>query len=75
MTEGDLPKKMAVLMGGPGSEREVSLATGQGISKALRLLGADVVDVDVRDATFELPRDVEFALHRRRSQREPAGFQ
>ena len=35
MTKGDLPKKIAVLMGGPGSEREVSLATGAGVSKAL----------------------------------------
>jgi D-alanine-D-alanine ligase-like ATP-grasp enzyme len=27
-----LPKKIAVLMGGPGSERDVSLATGRGVS-------------------------------------------
>jgi D-alanine-D-alanine ligase len=58
----NLPRKLAVLMGGPSAEREVSLATGRGISKALRSLGADVVDVDVRDAKFELPRDVEFAF-------------
>lgn len=57
-----IPKKIAVLMGGPSAEREVSLATGRGISKALRSLGADVVDVDVRNARFELPRDVEFAF-------------
>jgi D-alanine-D-alanine ligase len=57
-----IPKKIAVLMGGPSLEREVSLATGRGISKALRSLGADVVDVDVREAKFELPRDVEFAF-------------
>jgi D-alanine-D-alanine ligase len=49
-------------MGGPSAEREVSLATGRGISKALRSLGADVVDVDVRNAKFELPSDVEFAF-------------
>jgi D-alanine-D-alanine ligase len=57
-----IPKKIAVLMGGPSAEREVSLATGRGISKALRSLGADVVDVDVRNAKFELPSDVEFAF-------------
>jgi D-alanine-D-alanine ligase len=57
-----IPKKIAVLMGGPSAEREVSLATGRGISKALRSLDVDVVDVDVRDAKFELPRDVEFAF-------------
>jgi D-alanine-D-alanine ligase len=57
-----LPKKIAVLMGGPGSERDVSLATGRGISKALRSLGAEVVDVDVRDENFELPDDVDLAF-------------
>jgi D-alanine-D-alanine ligase len=62
MTKNDLPKKIAVLMGGPGSERDVSLATGQGISKALRSLGADVVEVDVRGENFELPKDVELAF-------------
>src|SRR5256885_547712 len=31
-----LPKKIAVLMGGPGSERAVSLATGAGVVKAPR---------------------------------------
>jgi D-alanine-D-alanine ligase len=58
-----IPKKIAVLMGGPGSERDVSLATGRGIAKALRSLGADVVDVDVRDAKFELPDDVDLAFN------------
>ena len=56
MKTEDLPKKIAVLMGGPGSERDVSLATGRGVSKALRSLGADVVDVDVRDEDFQLPK-------------------
>ncbi len=58
----NLPKKIAVLMGGPGSERDVSLATGRGVSKALRSLGAEVVDVDVRDEKFVLPKDVDFAF-------------
>jgi D-alanine-D-alanine ligase len=58
----ELPKKIAVLMGGPGSERDVSLATGRGVSKALRSLGADVVDVDVRDENFALPKDVDLAF-------------
>ena len=58
----DLPKKIAVLMGGPSSERDVSLATGRGISKALRSLGADVIEVDVRDETFQLPPDVDLAF-------------
>jgi len=58
----NLPKKIAVLMGGPGSEREVSLATGRGVSKALRSLGAEVVEVDVRAEDFQLPDDVELAF-------------
>src|SRR5881392_2033163 len=62
MKQKDLPKKIAVLMGGPGSERDVSLATGRGVSKALRSLGADIVDVDVRDENFLLPEDVDLAF-------------
>jgi hypothetical protein len=38
-------------MGGPGSERDVSLATGRGVAKALRSLGAAVTEVDVRGRT------------------------
>src|ERR1700692_345646 len=62
MTTKDLPNKIAVLMGGPGSERDVSLATGRGVSKALRSLGAEVMDVDVRDEKFPMPDDVELAF-------------
>jgi D-alanine-D-alanine ligase len=61
-TRQNFPKKIAVLMGGPGSERDVSLATGRGVSKALRSLGAEVVDVDVRDEKFTLPKDVDLAF-------------
>ena len=59
----ELPKKIAVLMGGPGSEREVSLATGRGVSNALRSLGADVVEIDVRNEQFQLPDDIELAFN------------
>ncbi len=62
MTPRDLPKKVAVLMGGPSSERDVSLATGRGISKALLSLGTEVVDVDVRDENFKLPDDIDLAF-------------
>ena len=57
-----LPKRIAVLMGGPGSERKVSLATARGVSKALRSSGADVVEVDVRDENFQTPDDVDLAF-------------
>jgi len=62
-TREDLPEKIAVLMGGPGSERDVSLATGRGVAKALRSLGAEVVEVDVRDENFQLPNDVDLVFN------------
>lgn len=57
-----LPQKIAVLMGGPGSERDVSMATGKGVVKALRSLGAEVSEVDVKGADFELPGGTELAF-------------
>lgn len=62
MSATTLPKRIAVLMGGPGSERDVSLATGAGVAKALRSLGAEVTEVDVRGADFELPKETELAF-------------
>ena len=38
---------IAVLMGGPGSERKVSLKSGEGVVAALQSLGANAVPVDV----------------------------
>ena len=38
--------KVAVLMGGRSTEREISLRTGQGCAQALRNLGHDVTSVD-----------------------------
>lgn len=55
--------RIAVLMGGPGSERPVSLASGAGVAKALRGLGARVSEIDVQDANFELPEGVELAFN------------
>ena len=47
--------KIAVLMGGPGSEREVSLASGSAVLKALQSLGLDAVAVDVTSTEIVLP--------------------
>jgi D-alanine-D-alanine ligase len=57
-----LPKNIAVLMGGPGSERDVSMATGKGVAKALRSLGAEVSEVDVKGPDFELSDGTELAF-------------
>jgi D-alanine-D-alanine ligase len=52
----DLP--LAVLMGGPGSEREVSLRSGAAVAGALRSAGYRVSEVDVKGPDFVLPEDV-----------------
>lgn len=62
--------KVAVLMGGPSSEREVSLSTGRACAAALREAGYQVVEVDAdHDLPARLTRqhpDVVFnALHGR----------
>jgi len=44
--------KVAVLMGGRSSEREISLRTGQGVARALRELGHDTVSVDAADGAL-----------------------
>lgn len=56
-------KTIAVLMGGPGSEREVSLASGRGVARALAERGARVVPVDVTGPDFEIPEPVDIAFN------------
>lgn len=56
-------KKIAVLKGGPGREREVSLRSGAAVANALRTLGAHVTEVDVCDAHFPLPQDLFLAFN------------
>jgi len=56
-------KTIAVLMGGPGSEREVSLASGRGVIKALTALGAHVVPVNVTGPDFVIPSPVDIAFN------------
>jgi len=60
--------KIAVVMGGPGDEREVSIASGTGVMRALAALGheAQSLDFDRRfvDALREISPDLVFnALH------------
>jgi D-alanine-D-alanine ligase len=40
------PLKIAVMLGGPSAEREVSLRSGAAVAKALRSLGHDVYELD-----------------------------
>jgi D-alanine-D-alanine ligase len=60
--------KVAVVMGGPSAEREVSIQSGSGVMRALAALGHDArsLDFDARfvDAIREIAPDVVFnALH------------
>jgi D-alanine-D-alanine ligase len=59
-------KSIAVLCGGPSSEREVSLRSGLAVIKALRTLGAEAVPIDPRNGHFDLPEGTDLvfnALH------------
>ena len=56
-------KHIAVLKGGPGAERDVSLASAAGVAKALRSRGMEVTEIDVRDGNFALPENVEIAFN------------
>ena len=54
---------VAVLMGGPGSERKVSLKSGEGVVDALRSIGAIVTPVDVAGADFIVPAGTRVAFN------------
>ena len=64
--------KVAVLMGGRSSEREISLRTGRGIAQALRNLGHEVVSVDAANGRL-LPAGNEEQGAPPLSALEPAG--
>lgn len=61
MLDKDL--QIAVLMGGPGSEREVSLASGEAVVKALAEAGLRAVAVDVEGPEFVLPEGTGLAFN------------
>ncbi len=50
-------------MGGPGSERQVSLASGNAVLKALTSLGLDAVAVDVTGTSIHLPPGTDLAFN------------
>jgi D-alanine-D-alanine ligase len=57
-----LPRKIAVLMGGPSAEREVSLRSGAAAAEALRTAGFEVTEVTVDDENFAVPAGTELAF-------------
>lgn len=56
-------QKIAVLKGGPGSERAVSLKSAESVIEALILLGAVVCVVDVTSTDFVVPEDAIVAVN------------
>jgi D-alanine-D-alanine ligase len=62
MTFSIAGKHIALLTGGPGSEREVSLRSGANVANGLRAAGAIVTEIDVRGPDFVLPPETEFAF-------------
>mmetsp|Transcript_19535 Transcript_19535/g.40914 ORF Transcript_19535/g.40914 Transcript_19535/m.40914 type:complete len:310 (-) Transcript_19535:2546-3475(-) len=61
----NLSKEMqiAVLMGGSGAEREVSMASGQAVLKALKEKGYNAVAVEVSDNEPEIPTGTKLAFN------------
>src|SRR5271170_351810 len=58
----DKPHRIAVLMGGPSPEREVSLRTGAACAGALREGGYEVSEVVVEDENFVIPDGTDLAF-------------
>src|SRR5438093_5483821 len=56
-------RKIALLKGGPGAEREVSLASAAGVAKALRGRGAEVIEIDVTGPDFSMPEGIDIAFN------------
>ncbi|OAI42010.1 hypothetical protein AYO41_04925 [Verrucomicrobia bacterium SCGC AG-212-E04] len=54
-------KHIALLTGGPGSEREVSLRSGANVAGGLRAAGALVTVIDVQALDFALPPNTDLA--------------
>ncbi|WP_353314559.1 D-alanine--D-alanine ligase [Shimia sp. NS0008-38b] len=52
------PRKVAVVMGGPSAERDVSLSTGRECAAALREAGFDVVELDAGADIVARLRDI-----------------
>ncbi len=52
-------QSIAVLKGGPGAEREVSLRSGAAVATALREGGLHVHEIDVRGVDFQIPTGVQ----------------
>jgi D-alanine-D-alanine ligase len=55
-------RKVVVLMGGPSSEREVSLKSGAAVARGLREAGYEVTELDIAGPEFDVPAGTEAAF-------------
>jgi len=55
--------KIAVAMGGPGSEHDVSMASGKAVYQALANAGCNVVELVVNDHSIVAPEDVDVVFN------------
>ena len=55
--------KIAVAMGGPGSEHDVSMASGQAVLKALLDEGCDAVELKITDHKIEVPEGIDVVFN------------
>ncbi len=56
-------RRLVVLKGGPGSEREVSLRSGYSVARALRAAGAEVEEIEVTGTDFDIPPGTELVFN------------
>ncbi len=56
-------KKIALLKGGPGNERHVSIKTAESVAEALRSLCGEIIEVDVTGPDFEVPEGTFIAMN------------
>jgi D-alanine-D-alanine ligase len=56
-------KTIAIAMGGPGSERDISLASAKSVRAALAKHDLNLVDLDVRGADFEVPEGTDLVFN------------
>ena len=55
--------KIAVALGGPGSEHDVSMESGRAVMKALTDAGCDVQELVVTDASIEVPEGIDVVFN------------
>ena len=56
-------RRLAVLKGGPGSERDVSLRSGASVASALRAAGAEVSEIELTGTNVEIPAGTELVFN------------